>query len=73
MSPSFSPDGVLYVRDADGSAYTLIDGKAKQVWKAPKDEEGEDDDPYDVDGPPPVKWKDGKPDFAPSFGPDDIP
>ena len=30
MSPSFSPDGVLYVRGGDGSAYTLIDGKAKR-------------------------------------------
>ena len=41
------------------------------MWKAPKKEPSEDDDPYDVDGPPPVKWgKDGKPNFSTSFGPE---
>jgi hypothetical protein len=71
MSPSFSPDGVLYVRTADGSAHTLINGKAKRVYQAP---EGamDNEDEHSVDGPPPVKWKNGKPDFSTDFLPDDM-
>jgi hypothetical protein len=59
-SPAYGPDGTLYVRNPDGSAFTLGEGKPKRVWKAPKlsDEDREMNAP---DDPEPVTFKNGKP------------
>jgi hypothetical protein len=63
-APAYAPDGTLYVRDQDGSAYTLAaDGKAKRVWKAKKVAPDEADE-YGADDPPPVELDSaGKPKF----------
>jgi hypothetical protein len=70
MAPAYAPDGTLYVRDRDGSAYKLRSGKAKRVWKAPPAAEPEDGG--DMEGgamePTPVKFdRAGKPNFALEF------
>ena len=64
-APAYSPDGVLYVRNMDGSAFELTGDKPKQVWKAKRKKKKIDDeeDPYDVDYPPPVTFVGGKPKF----------
>ena len=62
-APAYAPDGTLYVRDHDGSAFTGVDGgKPKRVWKAEPLESEEDD--YGADDPPPVEFDAaGKPSF----------
>lgn len=63
-APAYGPDGVLYVRDNEGSVWTGVEGggKAKRVWKSPWWIELEDD--YGADDPPPVNFDaSGKPDF----------
>jgi len=63
-APAYAPDGTLYVRDHDGSAYTGVEsGKKKRVFKAEPLEPEEGD--YGADDPPPVEFDaKGKPDFA---------
>lgn len=61
-SPSFAPDGTLYVRDLDGSAFKREGGKfvlAKKIKKKkPADPEMMDDE-----DPEPVTFENGKPKF----------
>jgi hypothetical protein len=61
-SPSYSPDGTLYIRDRAGSAYTIASGgKPVRVWDSEK-EDG-DEDEMSSDDPKPVEFEDGKPNF----------
>ena len=62
-SPAYSPDGVLYVRNADGAAFKLDGDKLTQVWKPkkPRKQPESDEEPYE--DPPPVKFEGGKPKF----------
>ncbi|HUQ02573.1 MAG TPA: hypothetical protein VM261_08770 [Kofleriaceae bacterium] len=69
-APAYGPDGTLYVRDHDGSAFTLgANDKATRVWKAPKQpaadsDEGEEGE-YGGDAPTPVTFDPaGKPKYA---------
>jgi hypothetical protein len=69
-SPAYGPDGVLYVRDTDGSAFTGVEaGKPKRVYKTkrPKD----DGDEYGANQPIPVLFdkKSGKPIFDLAWDP----
>ena len=62
-SPSYAPDGTLYVRDHGGSAFMLAGGTAKLAWKAPKKKADPDD--YGAEQPPPVTFDAaGKPTFV---------
>jgi len=61
-SPAFSPDGVLYVRDHEGSAYKLDGDKPMRVWQAKKKKAAED---MVEEDPAPVTFEGGKPKFAP--------
>lgn len=63
LSPSYAPDGTLYVRNHDGSAFTVGKGKPVRVWKAPKREAMEDDEGMPSEDPTPVEFADGKPKF----------
>jgi len=67
QSPSYSPDGVLYARGEDGSAYTIGKGKPVKVWDSGASEEKDDPeaDPeeMDVEGFKPVEFENGKPNF----------
>lgn len=54
-APAYAPDGTLYVRDPDGSAYKLGAGKAKRVFKAPKPPPPLEGD-YGADDPVPVEF-----------------
>lgn len=67
-SPSYSPDGILYARDASGSAYTIGAGKPVRVWEASADaaqdpDEPDEDEGMSADDPRPVEFEDGKPSF----------
>jgi len=65
-SPSYSPDGTLYVRSGDGSAYTIGKGKPVKVWDSGASAEpdaGPDDEEMDTDEPKPVDFENGKPMF----------
>jgi hypothetical protein len=63
-SPAYAPDGTLYVRDADGAAFTLAGDKATRVWKPKKKKPAPGDDEMPVEDPAPVTFdKDGKPKF----------
>ena len=62
-SPAFGPDGVLYVRDPSGSAFTLDGDKPKQVWKAKKKKKSADEEDMPEEDPEPVTFVDGKPKF----------
>jgi hypothetical protein len=62
LSPAYAPDGTLYVRDSDGSAYTLDSAQATRVWKAKKRKHADSDELPDMD-PRPVGFKNGKPKF----------
>lgn len=53
-SPSYAPDGTLYVRDHGGSAFILANGTAKLAWKAP--EKKADPDDYGAEQPPPIEF-----------------
>ncbi len=62
-APAYAPDGTLYVRDQDGSAYTLTGTEATRVHKAKKQPPLEEGD-YGADDPPPVTFDaDGRPRF----------
>lgn len=70
-APAYGPDGTLYVRDHDGSAFTLgANDKASRVWKAPKQpaadsEEEEEEGEYGADAPSPVTFDPaGKPKYS---------
>jgi hypothetical protein len=67
-APAYAPDGTLYVRDHDGSAFTGAGGadKPKRAWKAPKRPPPDPDEgDYGADDPKPVTFgADGKPSFA---------
>ena len=67
-SPAYSPDGALYVRDPDGSAYLVTTGKPKKVWTAEKDPEA-DEDEMGAEDPKPVDFENGVPDFELSYVP----
>jgi hypothetical protein len=63
-SPAYSPDGVLYVRDERGSAFTIGKGKPVKVWDSGAgDGEGEEEEEMDTDEPKPVDFVNGKPKF----------
>jgi len=66
-SPTYSPDGTLYVRDHQGSAFTIGKGKPVKVWDSGADDqpdgEGEDEEEPDPDDPKPVEFVGGKPNF----------
>ena len=61
-SPAVSPDGVLYVRDHEGSAFKLDGDKPTQVWKAKKKPAAGEGDLVAED-PAPVTFEGGKPKF----------
>jgi hypothetical protein len=69
-APAYGPDGTLYVRDHDGSAFTLgANDKATRVWKAPKqpaaDAEEEEEEGSYGGAPTPVTFDPaGKPKYA---------
>jgi hypothetical protein len=68
-APAYGPDGTLYVRDHDGSAFTLgVNDKATRVWKAPKQQPADSDEEegeYGGDAPTPVTFDPaGKPKYA---------
>jgi len=66
MSPAYAPDGTLYVRDSDGSAFKLDGDKATRVWKAKRKPAGGEEEMASED-PPPITFKDGKPKFELAF------
>ncbi len=70
-SPTYSPDGTLYVRGADGSAFTLGKGKPVKVWDSGAGDEpdGGPDEEEDPEDPKPVEFVDGKPDFSLEYFP----
>lgn len=61
-SPAFAPDGTLYVRNPDGSAFKLDGDKPVQVWKAKK-KKSSDDEELGGEDPEPVTFEGGKPKF----------
>ncbi|HEU5056675.1 MAG TPA: hypothetical protein VFU21_09110, partial [Kofleriaceae bacterium] len=69
-SPAYSPDGTLYVRDHEGSAFIVGKGKPKKVWDAGGGDDGgdegadEEEDVRGVDDPRPVRFEGGKPEFG---------
>ena len=66
MSPAFGPDGTLYVRNSDGSAFKMDGDKFKRMWKAPKRSHDDDSD-GGPDEPKPVDFKNGKPVYDSPF------
>jgi len=66
-SPSYSPDGTLYVRSGDGSAYTIGKGKPVKVWDSgasdAEDAPDAEEEGMDTDEPKPVDFENGKPMF----------
>lgn len=69
-APAYAPDGTLYIRDQDGSAYILAAGsEPRLVFKAEKEPEREEGD-YGADDPMPVEFDAaGKPQFDVRVGP----
>ena len=67
-APAYGPDGTLYVRDHDGSAFIVAGAAApRRVWKAPPVEPSGDDE-YGADDPDPVRFDDrGKPIYEPEY------
>lgn len=64
-APAYAPDGTLYVRDQRGSAYTLVAGKAKRVYKAPKRPAGNSEGDAGANEPQPVEFDEGgKPNYT---------
>lgn len=62
-APAYGPDGTLYVRDQDGSGFTLVGAEAKRVFKAKKPPPLQEGD-YGADDPtPPTFNAAGKPTF----------
>lgn len=59
-APAYGPDGTLYARDHDGSAFIVGGaGAPKRVWKAPPKEPSELElDEYGADDPDPVRFDD---------------
>jgi hypothetical protein len=70
-APAYAPDGTLYIRDQDGSAYILAAGsEPRLVFKAEKDEAEPEEDDYGADDPMPVEFDAaGKPQFDVRVGP----
>ena len=70
-APAYAPDGTLYIRDQDGSAYIFAAGsKPRLVFKAEKDEAEPEEDDYGADDPMPVEFDAaGKPQFDVRVGP----
>lgn len=71
-SPAYSPDGTLYVRDHEGSAFTIGKGKPRKVWDSGAGDQAaldEAEEEMDVEDPKPVEFKDGKPDFSLDYFP----
>lgn len=62
-SPSYSPEGVLYVRNHDGAAFKVEGDKPTQVWKPKKKRKQPDSDEMPHEDPPPVTFEGGKPKF----------
>jgi hypothetical protein len=64
-APAYAPDGTLYVRDHEGSAYILAaTAQPEQVWKAPEQPEPEEGD-YGAGDPEPVAFgADGAPSYT---------
>ncbi len=71
-SPSYSPDGTLYARGDDGSAYTVGKGKPVKVWDAAGSGEAFDPNDEEMAGeePRPVEFENGKPSFDLDWLPD---
>jgi hypothetical protein len=65
-APAYGPDGTLYVRDADGSAFKLVGDKATRVWKSKQKAPGGDEGMPAMD-PDPVTFENGKPKFDEPF------
>jgi hypothetical protein len=75
-SPAYSPDGTLYVRDHEGSAFIVGKGKPKKVWDAGGGDDGGDEgadgeeDVFGVDDPRPVRFERGEPSFELDYIPE---
>ena len=69
-APIYGPDGTLYARDHDGSAFIVAgSGAPKRVWQAPPREPSEVElDEYGADDPDPVRFDDkGQPIYEPEY------
>jgi hypothetical protein len=72
-APAYGPDGTLYARDHQGSAFIVGSaGAPRRVWQAPE-QEPSDLDEYGADDPDPIRFDDkGQPIYEPEYvGPPD--